>query len=111
MNDDQRFWQLETREEMETVHRILARRFPGIVDRLTTALDQVDPFDIVYPGNPGEYDDVVWEFLVLVAPTSGDLDWFAADQIEAALRTSFRRCFEEPIDDAKLKEAVKALQS
>ena len=111
MNDAQRFWQPETREELETVRRVLARRFPDIVNRLGTALEQVDPLDIVYPGNPGEYEDVVWEFLVLVPPTTVDLDQVPASQIESALRTSFRRCFDEPIEDTKLSETLKALRS
>jgi hypothetical protein len=53
------FWSFTEPGEERTVDRVLRRRFPDAYSRLAAALAEADPMDVVYPGNPGEYHDVV----------------------------------------------------
>ncbi|MFV0525866.1 MAG: hypothetical protein ACK5RL_15365 [Acidimicrobiales bacterium] len=66
MGDHGGFWRLETLDEFEVVRGLLFRRFGDLLDEISAVFDEVDPFDVVYPGNTGEYDDVVREFVVLM---------------------------------------------
>jgi hypothetical protein len=67
---DEPFWILLGHEE-ELIREILKRRFGTLFSRVAAALETADPMDVVYPGNPGEYNDVVPEIVVLLARVSG----------------------------------------
>src|SRR5580692_9595456 len=73
-----RFWAIETLEEGQTVARLLRRRFPQVFESLSEIFEQADPLDIVYPGNPNEYSDVVREIIVLLAPVEGKIGLLAS---------------------------------
>ena len=51
----ERFWILEDSTEFKLIRKIMWRRFPETAELLTNRLEQVDPFDLVHPGSPGEY--------------------------------------------------------
>jgi hypothetical protein len=68
-----RFWAIETLEEGQTVARLLKRRFPQVFESLSEIFEQADPLDVVYPGNPNEYSDVIREIIVLLAPVEGKI--------------------------------------
>ena len=95
-----KFWALETAAEMSTVRAILQRRFPTAYVLLAQSLEEADPYDIVYPNNPHEYDDVVREMLVMADRVGGDLSKLARSEIEAMVRAGLDRCFgTEPYDE------------
>jgi hypothetical protein len=60
------FWDLRD-SEGAVVQGILYRRFPEVYSILSRSLEAADPMDVVYPGNPDEYSDVVREVIVLLA--------------------------------------------
>lgn len=99
MNEAERgFWRLETREEFDLIQRVLERRFGPLLRELSAALDEADPLEIVYPGNSGEYDDVVREFVVLMQGR----DIRSLGDVQQALARSFAVRFDEPIEAAAL---------
>jgi hypothetical protein len=99
---DDRFWKLDDTDEFQFLERILRRRFPEIYAALSAALEESDPMDCVYPGNPGEYSDVVSEALVLLAWAAGDLEVLTDAGLEEILRAALGRCFVEPPDEDRL---------
>ncbi len=105
MWSDHRFWRLETRDEMDLVDRLLERRFGNVVVEISGILDRHDPLDLVYPGNPGEYVDVVREFVVRMQrrdPTS-------LQDVADAFEESIRLCFDDdlqPVVIAKISESL-----
>jgi hypothetical protein len=105
----QRFWELSTADELRLVSAILAARFPETYQRLSEALESADPFEVVYAGNPGEYDDVVREVIVLLAPVDGDLGSLDRRAIERLVREGLSRCFGEEADEARFQHAVDLL--
>jgi len=100
MNGAVKFWALETAVERSTVRVILQRRFPQTYALLARSLEEADPYDIVYPNNPHEYDDVVREMLVMSDPVGGNLGKLTRTEIEAMVREGLDRCFgTEPYDE------------
>ena len=95
-----RFWAIETLEEGQTVARLLHRRFPQVFEGLSEIFERADPLDIVYPGNPNEYSDVIREIIVLLAPVEGQISLLAPGQVEELVKEGLSRCFDdEPIED------------
>ena len=90
---EQRFWVLEDANEFKLVRKILWRRFPEVAALLTDCFEQVDPLELVHPGNPDEYVDVVREMIVLLAPVNGVLGKLSEGQLDALVRESLTRCF------------------
>ena len=94
-----RFWAIETLEEGQTVARLLQRRFPQVFESLSEIFEQADPLDVVYPGNPNEYSDVIREIIVLLAPVEGKIGLLTPGQIEHLVKEGLGRCFDdEPIE-------------
>jgi hypothetical protein len=94
-----RFWAIETLEEGQTVARLLKRRFPQVFESLSEIFEQADPLDVVYPGNPNEYSDVIREIIVLLAPVEGKIGLLTPGQIEDLVKEGLGRCFDdEPIE-------------
>jgi len=91
---NQRFWCMETKDEFEVVKRLLRRRFGLLVDELSEAFDEIDPLDIVYPGNSDEYGRVVREFVVLMQGR----DHRSVDDLRNALKLSLAACFNDPVE-------------
>jgi len=58
------FWDDLTKAERDCLDSYFRRRFSVEYHLLENSLDAIDPMDIVYPGNPGEYRRVVYELLV-----------------------------------------------
>lgn len=106
MDFGRRFWVIETVEEGRIVEKVLRRRFPEVFSAISEILQHSDPLDIVYPGNPNEYSDVVREIIVLLAPIGGDIALLSADKVENLLKEGLGRCFDdEPLED-RLKSAT-----
>ena len=100
------FWQLDSVADSQIVDAVLRRRFPHAYAELEAALDEADPLDVVYEGNPGEYRDVIREILVLLAPINAELSQLSPEAAEATLREGIARRFGEPPDDQRLRQAV-----
>ena len=107
--EDERFWHIETMQEGEAVKSLLWRRFPYLYDKLSDALEEADPFEIVYPNNPNEYSDVVREVIVLLAPVNGRIQDLSYEEITRVIRRGLGRCFGEPPSESRLKAAVDLL--
>jgi hypothetical protein len=105
------FWKLETRAEFEFVRKVLRRRFPDTYSLLEECLERADPFEIVYADNPGEYDDVVREIIVLVAQVNGALGDLPADRLDEIVRDGLARCFGELPDEERVQNAVNVIAS
>jgi hypothetical protein len=109
INRERRFWVVENIEEGRTITKVLRRRFPRTFVIVSKSLETADPIDVVYPGNPDEYSDVVREVLVLLATVNGDLTALSADQIDSLLREALGRCFDDKPDEERLQKAVKLI--
>jgi hypothetical protein len=96
-------------QEGEAVKNLLWRRFPYLYDKLSDALEQADPFEVVYPNNPNEYSDVVREVIVLLAPVNGRIRDLSHEEITRVIRRGLRRCFGEPPSEPRLKAVVDLL--
>ncbi|MEU4155634.1 hypothetical protein [Actinoplanes sp. NPDC026670] len=105
----QPFWIFQDVAESRVVGAILERRFPGAYAVLSDSLERADPLDIVYPGNPGEYSDVVFEIIVLLAPVGGDIKKLSGDDVEQLLREGLARRFGELPDESRVHEAVRMI--
>lgn len=103
------FWVFEDAAEQRLVTSVLARRFPGAFAALSESLESADPLDLVYPGNPGEYSDVVIEVLVLLAPVNGVVSGLSRSEIERVLREGLARRFGEAPDEERLREAARMI--
>ena len=90
-----KFWRLETKAEMETVRSILERRFPDAYPIVDAACESVDLYDLIRPGNPHEYDDVVREFLVYLGASGRTLPELTEEEVRDFCDRSFRACFAE----------------
>jgi hypothetical protein len=100
------FWSFATPDEERTVDQFLRRSFPDSYRRLASALEEADPMDVVYPDNPGEYNDVVREVLVLLARTNGSLRELTVDDLVDFIAEGLARRFgEEPDGDAVRRAA------
>ena len=106
MSRSQAFWDIETQEEREVVRKLLKRRFPAAYASLTTSLEQADPFEIVYPHNPHEYDDVVREIIVLLAPLNGRLSGLTVDDLVSLMNEALARCFGEDPPPERVRRAA-----
>lgn len=107
--EDRRFWQIETRQELEAVKSLLIRRFPFLYNKLSDALEEADPLEIVYPNNPDEYSDVVREVIVLLAPVNGRIQDLSDEEMTRVIRRGLGRCFDEPPSELRLRTAVDLL--
>lgn len=105
------FWDPDSAAESKLVRRLLQGRFPDLYQRLASALEQADPYDVVYPNNPGEYNDVIHEFLVMTDPVDGDLTRLSQTQITDLLKAALARCFGERLDETKLQNTVTLLRT
>jgi hypothetical protein len=111
------FWMIHVASEAGVIDVLLRRRFPGTYALLLESLEKADPFDIVYrdhprvQDNPDEYSDVVREIIVLLSPVTGGLNQLSPSQIEELVREGLARCFDEPPDEERLREAVNLIVS
>lgn len=105
------FWDPDSAAESKLIRRLLQRRFPDLYQRLTSALEQADPYGVVYPNNPGEYNDVIHEFLVMTDPVDGDLTRLSHAQTTDLLKAALARSFGERLDETKLQNAVTLLRT
>jgi hypothetical protein len=105
------FWDLQTASEIRAVRELLGRRFPLSYSSIARCLELADPFGIVYPGNPGEYDAVVWEMLVLLAPSGGSLDGLSVHHVFELLTESLARCFGETAPAERVRHTAELLTS
>ncbi len=103
------FWIFQDVGEGRVVGAVLKRRFPDTFALLLDSLERADPLDIVYPGNAGEYSDVVFEIIVLLAPVGGDIGKLSGDDVEQLLREGLARRFGELPDESKVREAVRMI--
>jgi hypothetical protein len=104
-----KFWAIETLEEGRAVARILQRRFPRLFEGLSEIFEQADPFDIVYPGNPNEYSDVVREIIVLLAPAEGNIGLLSPGQVEELVREGLGRCFDDEPIETRVQNVVRLI--
>jgi hypothetical protein len=103
------FWVFTEPGEEQTVDRLLRRRFPDLYRRLAEALEEADPMDVVYPDNPGEYNDVVREVLVLLAGRDGSVGGIPVDELAGILESGLNRRFGEEADAAAVRRAAELL--
>lgn len=103
------FWDLQTAAEIGAIRQILSRRFPQSYSLIATCLEQADPYEIVYPDNPGEYDAVVREVLVLLAPTGGSVEGMSVDGVCELLAEGLARCFGEIAPAERVRHAADLL--
>lgn len=96
--------------EVYLVQEILQRRFPQTYADLSTSLEAADPMDVVYPGNPDEYSDVVRELIVLLAPVNGDISKIGDSELEHLVIEALRRCFGEEADGSRVVNVVRLLR-
>jgi hypothetical protein len=106
---DRRFWDIDSVADHRVVDAVLRARFPLAFEILEGALDEADPLDVVYPGNPHEYGGVVQEIIVLLAPEGVALDRISPARIEEVLRRALARCFGERPDDSRVRRAVELI--
>jgi hypothetical protein len=97
----EKFWELNESCEFELINKILRRRFPETFSFLTECFDTVDPLQLVHPGNPDEYIDVIREMIVLLAPFNGELGELSINQLDSLVRESLTRCFDGIEDEAE----------
>jgi hypothetical protein len=101
---------LETREELECVNALLERSFPKTVSLFRRALQDADPLDIVYDGNPDEYADVVREAVALLSWQSGDPRGLDSEALRDTLLEALRRCFDEEPDPRRVESALRLIR-
>jgi hypothetical protein len=105
------FWSFTEPGEERTVDRVLRRRFPDAYSRLAAALEEADPMDVVYPGNPGEYHDVVREILVLLAGRDGSVDGLSVDELTGLIEDGLARRFGEQADRRAVRRVAELLSA
>lgn len=103
------FWLLDSVTEGQVIETLLRRRFPRTYDVLSRSLEDSDPLDIVYEGNPHEYSDVVAEILVLLSAPGARLERLSAAEIEQVVREGLARRFGELPDDDRVGQAVRLI--
>jgi len=103
------FWSIDDVRDASVVRRLLRERFPVAYQTLEQSLEEADPMEVVYPGNPYEYGDVVAEILVLLAPENGVLVGLPRARVELLLRSGLARCFGEPPEPSRFSRAVDAV--
>jgi hypothetical protein len=104
-----RFWAIETLEEGRMVARLLHRRFPQVFESLSEIIEQADPLDVVYPGNPNEYSDVIREIIVLLSPVEGQIGLLTPAQIEELVREGLGRCFDDEPIESRVQDVVREI--
>jgi hypothetical protein len=104
-----RFWAIETLEEGQTVARLLQRRFPQVFESLSEIFEQADPLDVVYPGNPNEYSDVIREIIVLLAPVEGKIGLLTPGQVEELVKEGLGRCFDDEPIERRVQDVVRMI--
>jgi hypothetical protein len=105
----QPFWIFENLAEQRVVTSVLARRFPAVFAALSEGLESADPLDIVYPGNPAEYSDVVLEVLVLMAARNEEDGVLSSSAVERLLREGLARRFGEAPDETRVRAAARMI--
>jgi hypothetical protein len=105
-----RFWELQTKEEMALVGALLRRRFGETFTLWEASLNEADPMEIVYPGNPGEYEDVIREVMVLL-PSDESAMHLAATEARAVAIEALGRCFGEDPEDERVEYLVRLVTS
>jgi hypothetical protein len=103
------FWMFESASEERAVEVLLRRRFPELFSIIMDSLEQTDPLDVVYPDNPGEYNDVVYEILVLLAPFDDPWNEISDEMIERMVTTGLGRRFGEPPNYSRLRETTRLI--
>ncbi len=105
------FWDLQTLTEVRMVRALLRRRFPETFSLLAESLEQADPCRIVYPDNPGEYDGVVREVLVLLASRGGSVAGLPVDEIETLIAEGLARSFGETAPQDGIRRVAELVAS
>ena len=100
-----KFWDVDDRSEYVAIKAALRRRFPLTYPLLSECSESADPERLVYPDNPDEYSDVVWEALAQLAWHGNSLVSLTLVDLERLLRTSLSRCFPDAdLDDEREAE-------
>ena len=100
-----KFWDVQDPSEYLAVKAALQRRFPRSYPLLSKCLESADPEKIVYPNNPDEYSDVVWEALAQLAWHGNSLVSLTRADLDRLIRTSLSRCFPDAdLDDERETE-------
>lgn len=100
------FWIIDDVSEARIIGKVLRRRFPSTFDILESSLEEADPLEVVYPGNPDEYSDVVCEVLVLLASENADLGQVDRTRLASVLKEGLARRFGEEADEARTVLAI-----
>ncbi len=91
------------------VARLLHRRFPQVFEGLSEIFEQADPLDVVYPGNPNEYSDVVREIIVLLAPVEGKIGFLAPSEVEDLVKEGLSRCFDDEPIESRVQDVLRGI--
>lgn len=94
-----KFWEPQTQSEILEIRRLVSRRFPFEYQLLSASFEAADPYEIVYPNNPHEYDDVVLEVLVLLSAEDYELQALPDERLRVLISTAFKRCFGDDPDN------------
>lgn len=103
------FWIPEGLAEEQAIRQFLRRRFAASFHILDRCLTEADPLDVAFPDNPGEYDDVVSEILVLLADVNADLRRVSAERLSSVVREGLARRFGEQPGAASLHKVIELL--
>jgi hypothetical protein len=100
------FWSDDFNLDTIAIDRYFRQRFPVSYAILAESLEEADPMDVVYPGNPNEYSDVVIEVIVLLAYVNADLTKPSSEKIDEVVRDGLARRFGELPDEDRVRRAV-----
>lgn len=99
-------WYGATLETRKAARRHLQTRYRRPYEVLEGSLESVDPADMVYPGNPGEYNDVVLEILTLTCHRDCSFTEFGRHDLMQILERALHFYFGEPVDGESLRSIV-----
>ncbi|MBW3086948.1 hypothetical protein KEM60_03177 [Austwickia sp. TVS 96-490-7B] len=103
------FWEIETIEEYQAVRKVLEKRFSETIKIIRFALEEADPMEMVYPDNPNEYDDVIFEALIILSKLGGLCALNSHKVCEEFLKESIARRFGEDPNEERLRRAAQLL--
>ncbi|MGN9764567.1 hypothetical protein ACTMS2_05305 [Micromonospora sp. SD12] len=103
------FWDFQGYAETRVVTTVMRRRFPWQYQLLARSLEAVDPMDMVYPGHPNEYSDVILEVLVLLSDNNVDLLNTSAGRLERVIREGIERRFSESPEEHRVRAVVQLI--
>ncbi|MEV4419308.1 hypothetical protein AB0L40_04935 [Patulibacter sp. NPDC049589] len=93
------FWAIDLEEDRVVVERLLRQRHEPLYSLLEASIEAADPLDTVYPENPGEYAEVVWESIVLAEGIDSDLATISERDLCRVVEEGLLRCFGSDVYD------------